>query len=464
MPTPKYSKYQKTISLIGDLLIINIAFIIGYYFRFGTAYHKVYYQVLPLLLIYNFSWWIIISQSDFIVGMRGVQLYNILLRHSRNTLMHGAVIFLAIVVFHFYALSRLMLVYAFVIQFVLILIWRFVYFWLLNEYRKAGYNFRNVVILGTNENSVTLYKEFISKNNYGYRFLAFFDTPDQMKPVGHAAVHDLAKLEEFAILENVDEVYCTLFDEKADEIQKAIQLCEKNLIRFKMVPSYFRFIKRKVTIELIDNIPVLLLRDEPLQSTFARFTKRTFDIVFSSLVILLILSWLVPIIALMIKIESRGPVFFKQPRTGRGNKNFYIIKFRSMLMNQEADSLQAQKGDPRITKFGNFLRKTSLDELPQFFNVFIGDMSVVGPRPHMLQHTLKYSEQINKYMVRHFVKPGITGWAQVNGYRGETINSVKMLKRIKYDVWYVENWTLVLDIFIVFKTLVNMFIGDKNAG
>jgi len=194
-----------------------------------------------------------------------------------------------------------------------------------------------------------------------------------------------------------------------------------------------------------------------------RIVKRIFDIVFSSLVIVFILSWLFPIIYFLIKMESSGPVFFVQTRSGLNNVPFNCYKFRSMRVNKDSDTVQATKGDSRITKIGAFLRKTSLDELPQFFNVLLGNMSVVGPRPHMLSHTEQYSQLIDQFMVRHFIKPGITGWAQVTGYRGETKLVEEMLGRVEADVWYMENWSFALDLKIIFMTVFKSVYGDAKA-
>ncbi|SFK80521.1 putative colanic acid biosysnthesis UDP-glucose lipid carrier transferase [Porphyromonadaceae bacterium KH3CP3RA] len=201
----------------------------------------------------------------------------------------------------------------------------------------------------------------------------------------------------------------------------------------------------------------------PLDSLTLRTEKRIFDILFSAAVILFIFSWLFPIMSLLIKLNSKGPVFFKQQRTGINNKTFWCYKFRTMTVNSESDSKQAQVNDSRITSIGHFMRKTNIDELPQFINVFLGNMSVVGPRPHMLKHTEQYSELIRHYKVRHFVKPGITGWAQVNGFRGLTDELWKMEKRVEYDMEYLEKWNFIWDIKIIFMTL----FGNKayeNAG
>ncbi|PRD51906.1 undecaprenyl-phosphate glucose phosphotransferase [Sphingobacterium gobiense] len=210
-------------------------------------------------------------------------------------------------------------------------------------------------------------------------------------------------------------------------------------------------------------LPVLRSHEESLSTMENRIKKRIVDIFISSMVIVFILSWLVPVIGLLIKIQSPGPIFFKQPRSGRNNQTFGCYKFRSMVVNGDSDKAQASKEDKRITPIGKFLRKTNLDEFPQFINVFLGQMSVVGPRPHMLSHTEHYSKLIQHYMVRHFVKPGITGWAQVNGYRGETKDPGLMAKRVEYDLEYMSNWSAMLDFKIVCMTALNMLRGEKNA-
>ena len=208
--------------------------------------------------------------------------------------------------------------------------------------------------------------------------------------------------------------------------------------------------------------PVLSLQRTLLHEPVTKAFKRTFDIFFSAFVILFILSWLVPILAILIKLESKGPVFFKQGRPGLDEEEFSCYKFRSMKMNQTTER-EASKNDPRVTKIGRFLRKTSLDELPQFFNVLVGDMSVVGPRPHLWSQNRVYGNRVKKYMVRHYVKPGITGLAQVKGFRGEIETDDDMINRIKLDVFYIENWSFILDVKIIFQTVINIFKGEEKA-
>ena len=209
-------------------------------------------------------------------------------------------------------------------------------------------------------------------------------------------------------------------------------------------------------------MPLLTVRRNPLKKRFNRGLKRGFDIVFSSVFLCFYPLIYLPI-AITIKLTSPGPVYFKQKRTGYRGEDFWCYKFRTMHVNRDADNVQATRNDSRKTRFGDFLRRTSLDELPQFINVFKGDMSVVGPRPHMLRHTEEYTQLVDQYMVRHLVKPGITGWAQVNGYRGLTDEVWKMAKRVEYDVWYIENWSFALDMKIIVRTVLNAIHGEDNA-
>ncbi|MCE1155181.1 MAG: exopolysaccharide biosynthesis polyprenyl glycosylphosphotransferase, partial [Bacteroidales bacterium] len=201
----------------------------------------------------------------------------------------------------------------------------------------------------------------------------------------------------------------------------------------------------------------------PLDIAENQIKKRLFDIVVSGLFLLLVMSWLFPLIALIVKLSSRGPVLFVQPRTGINNRTFQCYKFRSMRVNSDAHKVQATKNDPRITAIGRLMRRTNIDELPQFINVFWGDMSIVGPRPHMLAHTELFAREVDNYLVRHYVKPGITGWAQVNGYRGETKEHWQIEKRVQYDHEYIRNWTFDWDFVIVWKTLFCLK-AFKNAG
>jgi putative colanic acid biosynthesis UDP-glucose lipid carrier transferase len=298
---------------------------------------------------------------------------------------------------------------------------------------------------------------------YGFHIYGFFDDNIVLKNTLPHYLGMTHEVEKYCLENNIDEIYCTLPNSQDEKIVRLLNFAEKNMIRFYIVPEFSRYVKRKLTLESIQSLPVMAVRSEPLQHVHNQVVKRAFDIVFSALFLCTIYPVIYLIVAISIKLSSPGPVLFKQKRTGIYGEEFDCYKFRSMRMNEDADKKQAAKNDPRITRIGHFLRRSNLDEIPQFFNVLKGEMSVVGPRPHMLKHTELYSAIIDKYMVRHLVKPGITGWAQVNGYRGETRTMEQMEARIRYDVWYLENWNFLLDLKIVFVTIINMFTGEKNA-
>lgn len=262
---------------------------------------------------------------------------------------------------------------------------------------------------------------------------------------------------------NIDEIFSTITPDQNNEIYDLMYAAEKEFIRFRIVPNLSKFINHSIHVDYFRDLPILSLRSEPLDDVGNRLKKRALDVSVSFLVIVFILSWMIPLLGLLIFLESRGPIFFTQKRTGKNNLPFNCIKFRSMQSNSESDLKQATKGDARVTKIGKFIRKTSLDEFPQFLNVFTGEMSVVGPRPHMIKHTNDYSKAVDQYMVRQFLKPGITGWAQINGFRGEITSAEQIENRVNKDLWYLENWTLWLDIQIIFLTVYQVLKGDDKA-
>jgi putative colanic acid biosynthesis UDP-glucose lipid carrier transferase len=251
-------------------------------------------------------------------------------------------------------------------------------------------------------------------------------------------------------------------------LKQIVSIGEKQGKRIRIIPDYQQFGPRKLQIDSLGSLQIITLRSLPLDIIDNKIWKRTFDIIFSILVITCLFSWLFPVIALIIKLTSKGPIFFKQARWGLNNKSILCYKFRSMVttstdVDENGNYQQATKNDPRVTPIGAFLRKTNLDELPQFINVLMGSTSVVGPRPHPVPLNLQSKDCIENYMRRHMVKPCITGWAQVTGFRGETRDPQLMQKRVEADVWYIENWTFLLDLQIILQTLVNMVKGEKNA-
>lgn len=334
---------------------------------------------------------------------------------------------------------------------------KFSIFFLLKKYRILyGGNQRKVIIVG-NGKSVDELKDFFTTNpDYGYNLVRVFDLKGNKK-------QELIESKEYVVANKIDEIYASINVLSNNEINGLINFADNNLKTVKFLPDSKNTLLRNLAVEYYEYIPIISLRTIPLDKEVNKRLKRFFDIVFSLFIIVFLLSWLTPILALIIRLESKGPTFFKQKRNGLNYEEFNCYKFRSMHLNPIADLEQVQKNDPRITRVGKFIRKTSIDELPQFFNVLLGDMSVVGPRPHMVSHTEMYAKSVDKFMVRHFIKPGITGLAQINGFRGEVETEKDIINRVKYDIFYLENWSLLLDIKIIFVTVINAIKGDKKA-
>ena len=330
--------------------------------------------------------------------------------------------------------------------------------------RNLGRNNKKVVFVGAGVNLTCLYEEMKYEYGSGYNVLGYFeDKPSKHLPEELERLGRIEDVTGWLERNYVDQVYCNLPPSRQEEIVKIINYSERHFIRFFSVPNVRNYVHRALVPKMVNSMPVLTLRQEPLGRGWNRAVKRMFDIVFAGVFVVTCFWWIALIVAAITKITMPGPVFFKQKRNGLRGKEFYCLKFRSMRVNKDADTVQATADDPRKTKWGDIMRRTNIDELPQFLNVLEGSMSVVGPRPHMVKHTEQYSALIDKYMVRHWVKPGITGWAQVKGSRGETKELWQMEERVKKDVWYVENWSLLLDILIIYLTIRNMIRGDGQA-
>jgi putative colanic acid biosynthesis UDP-glucose lipid carrier transferase len=340
--------------------------------------------------------------------------------------------------------------------------WHITFRILLKIYRRRGYNYRRVIIVGGGINGIKIHRSLLG-SDFGYKIMGFFD--DDPKKIGVLPNYlgKVSDIKDYIKKQKVDEIFCTLPGIEEETIANLISLSDKNMIRFQYVPEFQKYIKRRFTLYFLESTPVLSLRNEPLQHFSNRFVKRSFDFIISGILLVTIFPIIFLVFGIIIKLSSRGSIIFVQKRTGIKGQEFDCYKFRSMMPNKEADKLQAVANDPRVTKIGTFMRRTNIDELPQLLNVIKNDMSLVGPRPHMLKHTDQYRAIIDKFMVRHLVKPGITGWAQVTGCRGETKTVKEMEERVKRDVWYIENWTFFLDLKIIFLTVYNMFRGDEKA-
>jgi putative colanic acid biosysnthesis UDP-glucose lipid carrier transferase len=461
----RYSRYIKSFFLLWDLVLLNIAYIISFYIRFGNLDKLVTQDNGTVILLSNVFWLLMGLDLGTYTIIRTEKIEKILYRSIKLFTYHFILIFSSVMLLGFDDISRRRLFYFYILFFVLVIVFRIVFISILKHLRRQGFNYRNVVIAGTEKEGMEIYNLLSRDLVYGYKLLGFFDDTESSKDKVIDYLGPIDKIEEYIKNNNVHELYWTLDNYDPAKVKSLIDFCENHLIRIKFIPAFRRYIRnRYIKINFYDYIPVVLLRKEPLEEPINRIMKRLSDIFISFLVIILVFPWLFPILILLVKTSSKGPVFFRQKRSGEDNRTFYCWKFRTMRVNADADTHQASKGDLRITRTGRFLRKSNLDELPQIFNVLIGDMSLVGPRPHMLLHTEEYSALIKNYLVRHFVRPGITGWAQVNGYRGETKELSQMEKRIEYDIWYIENWSFYLDIKILFMTGMNMFKGEENAG
>lgn len=459
-----YSKFLVLIHLVGDISILNVAFIFSFIlFNTFKPFNEVEDQYVMLQVLFNLTWLVVISVLKITEINRNTRIEGIIWNAIKSVFFHLLIIMAIIALIKGSLFSRGHILITYLSFLIGLIIWRLVFYYSLRNYRKKGSNYRNVVIIGAGRVGNDIYHYLISDDSHGYKVLGFFD--DNPTKVLHPdkVLGNTAYLKEYARKVIIDEIFIAIPLSSVREIRDIINFADNNLIRVKIIPDFRGFLNKKVNIEFYDLVPVLTIRPEPLENILNRVLKRSFDIIFSSLVILLVFSWLFPILFILIKLSSPGPVFFIQKRSGRNNNVFSCYKFRSMAINKEADLKQATEEDPRITLIGRILRRTNLDELPQFLNVFLGNMSVVGPRPHMLKHTEDYSKIIDKFMVRHLVKPGITGLAQVNGFRGPTLDKRSMYKRVLYDVWYIENWSILLDIKIIFLTISNMIKGEKNA-
>ncbi|NCI49125.1 undecaprenyl-phosphate glucose phosphotransferase [Sediminibacterium roseum] len=334
-------------------------------------------------------------------------------------------------------------------------------------YVRRQYKYeKNILIVGDGALASNFYRSDILHNDLKYNLVGILGDNDN-KNFNSKYLGSINLLPEILDQKSIDEVFLALPGDAIEKTDYVIDVCEKRSCRVNVIQDINRLGAGSFEVTNFAGFPVVGIRYIPLDDAENRFFKRVFDIVFSALFLVLVYSWLWPIIALAIKLNSNGPILFKQERWGLNNDKIICYKFRTMYMPSTGEGSigfkQASRNDKRVTAVGQFLRKTSLDELPQFINVFLGSMSVVGPRPHPIPLSLESKDLVQNYMLRHLVKPGITGWAQVNGSRGETSHPDDMRKRVAFDLWYIQNWSFWLDCQIIFQTIVNMIKGDENA-
>ena len=445
--TGRYSGYIRPFSYLIDLIIINVLAI----YIIPIQVHEVLYHVFI-----SCTWFIISANLGFYEVYRYTKVISIL-----NCFLKQGILFmifcLALEFFYTENSNHQKVILFTSIALSLILTIKLFIYYFLRKYRVLfGGNFRTVVLLGNYKSIKPLQLFFTDNPDYGYKLIKVFNLEDHKK-------NSINECLSFVLANKIDEIYCSMANLSNRQINDLTDFADNNLKTLKFIPDEKQILSRNFTFEYYDYIPIISLRNILLDETINKVVKRVFDIVFSTVVIVGLLSWLTPILAIIIKSESKGPLFFMQKRNGLNFKEFNCYKFRSMELNDLADLHQVSKNDIRVTKMGKLIRKTSIDELPQFFNVLLGEMSVVGPRPHMVSHTNIYALKIDKFMVRHFIKPGITGLAQTKGFRGEVETDADIINRVKYDIFYMENWSILLDIKIILNTIFNTLKGDKKA-
>jgi len=459
----QFERYLQITLLVLDLVALNIVYFIFQLIftkniHFGSA--DAYFKYLTLA---NAGWLLL----AFFLRTYSISIIFTFENFTKRTIQVFLVWVIIILFYLFFSrefvVSRFFILTTTAAFGIGLLINKFIYLGIFRYFKKSNFIIKKIIILGYNETAKKLAVHF-EQDSLNTQIIGYIEDEENIQELSHYPV--LANINDTLSVAkelNVQEIFSTITPEQNKFIYDLMYQSEKECIRFRIVPNLSVFITRDVHIEYYGELPILSLRKEPLDDVGNRIKKRMLDITISLLVTIFILSWLIPLLGFLILLESGTPIFFKQLRTGKDKKPFYCWKFRSMKRNKDADLKQASRNDTRITFLGKILRKTSLDEFPQFLNVLKGEMSLIGPRPHMLKHTSDYSKVVDDYMVRQFIKPGITGWAQINGYRGEISNPEQIKMRVNKDLWYLENWTLWLDIKILFLTIYYIFRGDAKA-
>jgi len=453
--------------VLSDLILLNFSFL-SLYLLFSFSY----YQSIDIYLVHlvgNFSWVLghLFIRKKILYNNRRfrVRFYRLIKRLG---------VFFVIVAILFVPLEPLIgdiwqYLMAACITFALLKLGaNYLYYRILRyKYKRSSYTKRSLLV-GTNETMQRVRRILKANPILRYRVVGFLYDEGEIPEKNVEVLGQYSDLEHWVKEKKIHAVFKVVTDNNNMKLcgsssDTLLQTCNRLGVRLYYVPANHHIETGDIQEEKIDDIVLFNPQRIPLDIIENQVKKRIFDLAFSGLVIVFLLSWLYPILGIIIKLSSKGPVIFTQRRTGINNVAFDCYKFRSMNLNAQADVLQATNNDPRITAIGKFMRKTNIDELPQFLNVFKGDMSVIGPRPHMVTHTNQYSALINNYLVRHYVKPGVSGWAQINGFRGETKELWKMEKRVEYDRYYIQNWTFDWDFIIVWKTLFALK-AFNNAG
>jgi len=454
----RYSRYIPAINLVGDYLLLNFVFVLG--FLFSTDISLISANHLLFFIYLNVIWLVLVVLFGAYQFKRNTEKKELLKAYIK------IIVFFFFFFLLFFQLKPLnyyprdFLDFVFPFYTILILIWKLSLHYFFLYIRNKGYNFRRAIIIGNSQDSRALYSYLLNNKWYGYRCFGFVGEKNHETSPYLGNIEELHKILK---AKNIDEVFLDLTSLPENVKNELYKVLNKFPVSIKLVPQFGLFGHKYFELTKYGHIPVIEVNPGPLSYWYNKLIKRITDMGISLVICVAVLSWLIPLILLMNIMFDRKGVFFTQKRTSINGREFKIIKFRSMKINDIQDQKKAKEKDERITTLGHFLRKTSIDELPQFINVLLGQMSVVGPRPHMLKHTELYNNVVEKFMVRHSVKPGITGLAQVSGYRGEVKKLSDIRKRVEMDVQYIENWTINLDLKIILKTMWLLIKGQEEA-
>lgn len=462
----RYSWLLRPFLMVLDITIINV--LAFYFFSFNeenlSFFSSGFLNSKHLLyIIYSVLFWLFsTSFISFYNVYRYTSVLNIISLLVKQFSIYTLAVFAFIGVFRSVNVETLAIFKYLIYSFTTIGAIKLISYYLLKTFRKRLHgNVRHVVIIGNSDGAKELQFIFNNKKELGYDLLAIFGN-DNLKENKGTIKDSYTFLEEN---NGIDEIYCAIDELTEKQVNDFVKYANTHHCNIKFIPNSKKLFTKRLKTDFYNYLPVLSIQKVALNHDFNKLLKRTFDVIFSLFIIIFILSWMTLILFFLVKIESKGPLFYRHKRHGINYKEFLCYKFRSLRTIQEVQGTYVKQDDHRVTKIGRFLRRTSIDELPQFINVLLGDMSVVGPRPHMISYTEDYSKKVDKYnfIFRHHVKPGVTGLAQIKGYRGEIKSDEDIINRIKYDIFYIENWSILLDIKIIFQTIFNIFKGQEKA-
>lgn len=442
----------KILFFIGDLILLNFSILLSLKLVSPDWIISVNAGSIYLLVFSNLSWLFLVTVSTPYNVTKGMTISKVARSQGAFLFLHLLVVASLILLFkQHYNFQVIIFLYTFFIGG--LFMFRLIAFYLRKIFVNEDFN-RNYIIIGRNQLSEDIRKFYLVNREEGYKFVRYFDVDVDN--------FEISGLQEFCQQANIHEIFCCTTNVSDENLRRLLNFGLDSLIKVRFVMTPKDTGEMSIQLSQFDQLRVDVV-SIPLDSQLNQVVKRMFDLAFSMIIMSLVMLWLIPLIGIIIKLNSKGPVFFIQLRNGEGNKPFRCLKFRTMVVNTESDTKQASKGDARITSVGKFLRKSSLDELPQFINVLVGDMSIIGPRPHPISLNEKFTIYISKLMSRHYVKPGITGLAQCMGYRGETRDIIDMENRYRLDRYYIENWSFWLDLKIVFLTVVSLIRGSEKA-